>query len=412
MVGRDPGLQPSAMSPLPLRVTRDSQPQQQAQFQPQESGAQVNVKLQWGKAPVESKSPVEMADITNGPQPSSMSPSHQETGHQEHRGMFNSSFAMEVQAAERVHPDPVINLAENLVKIITDFQATYQSRGEPRKTPLPSAPMAPAAPAHLQPVRSQAHQPIGYSNPQEGRDLPNHPPPPPSTRAPQNLPQAKHQRPPAFPVTNLSPVNPDTEWLGDTRDGLNAQLEVMGNMGGGEEMEEEHITMSVVRQEITAQMNDLLDSVNHSIETKIRKRDSQVSVNKETICKLISDSQSKDQEIVWLKEGREHIVNKLINLERRLKNIEKRENRGGREEVTNVARQPYIAADQPAIRKEDADLPSLPEPARPNDWANNWQTVGTKPKRRTSQQAVINSQHPANGKFGNTAPISSQTGQN
>ena len=172
-------------------------------------------------------------------------------------------------------------------------------------------------------------------------------------------------------MTNLSPVNPDTEWLGDTREDLNVQLEEIRNMGAGEEMEEEHMTMSVVRQEITAQMNDLLDSVNHSIETKIRKRDSQVSINKENICKLIRDSQSKDQEIAWLKEDRENMANKIVNLERRLENIEKRENRGGRDEVTNVARQPYIAADQPAIRKEDADIPSLPEPARPNAWANN-----------------------------------------
>ena len=189
---------------------------------------------------------------------------------------------------------------------------------------------------------------------------------------------------------------------------MNVQLEEIRNMGAGEEMEEEHMTMSVVRQEITAQMNDLLDSVNHSIETKIRKRDSQISINKENICKLIRDSQSKDQEIAWLKEDRENMANKIVNLERRLENIEKRENRGGRDEVTNVARQPYIAADQPAIRKEDADLPSLPEPARPNAWANNWQTVGTKPKRRTCQQAAITSQHPANGKIGNTAPMAAR----
>ena len=101
-------------------------------------------------------------------------------------------------------------------------------------------------------------------------------------------------------MTNLSPVNPDTEWLGDTREDLNVQLEEIRNMGAGEEMEEEHMTMSVVRQEITAQMNDLLDSVNHSIETKIRMKDSQISINKENICKLIRDSQSKDQEIAWL----------------------------------------------------------------------------------------------------------------
>ena len=121
---------------------------------------------------------------------------------------------------------------------------------------------------------------------------------------------------------------------------MNVQLEEIRNMGAGEEMEEEHMTMSVVRQEITAQMNDLLDSVNHSIETKIRKRDSQISINKENICKLIRDSQSKDQEIAWLKEDRENMANKIVNLERRLENIEKRENRGGNDEVTNVARQP------------------------------------------------------------------------
>ena len=69
-----------------------------------------------------------------GPTPHSMSPLPTEMREesnplilQQPGRKFSSSFAMQVQSEQVHNPDPVINLAENLVKIITDLKAFKES---------------------------------------------------------------------------------------------------------------------------------------------------------------------------------------------------------------------------------------------------------------------------------------------
>ena len=309
------------------------------------------------------------------------------------------------QPENRANADPVMTFVGDMMSIMTKFAASYQSghaqapsQGNQQQPVLPHPASVPEParvqePAHV-PETSRpcpSKKPRLYSlYPNQAASVTN-----PSSSQPSG--------------TNLVPIQPSTQWLGETQEDLEQQLQQIGRHSEdiSLEMDEDRVTspfpvsngserseplftaprQAWISHQITTQLNDLSDELYARVtntEIKMKEATSKIIQQEARISELIKSNDELNKEVKSLKLQipaiRKNIVQQPATGQRIIPQQVDTTHTSQREAIAPVTSQTVTGAEEP----------SLPQPARPSQWAESWaatsQNEPITQKRKDSDQ--------------------------